>query len=332
MLVGMEIRKFTPDDHDTVVAAVELTNAALKVDAPFNHGFTVKEYTLMLRHGWDGEVPETFAAWDRGQLAGTVAVHTSEWDNTHLAWLELRVHPDLRGSGRGSEMLGFAESRARELGRTSVGVDGWDHPETHRFAAKHDLPRKGSAIKRRQALARVDWAEVEQMYAEAAAAASAYELLRIPGRTPGDLIAPLAELTAAINDAPLDDLDIEDEVFPVERVQAYEAAQVASERRLYRVLARHRDTGELAGHTVVAVDDERPWIGNQHDTSVARAHRGHRLGLLLKSDMMRWLADVEQELASIDTWNMESNDFMISVNERLGYEVLGREYQFQRNL
>jgi GNAT superfamily N-acetyltransferase len=332
MLVAMEIRKFTPDDHDTVVAAVELTNAALKVDAPFNHGFTLKEYTLMLRHGWDGEVPETFAAWDRGQLAGTAAVHTSEWDNTHLAWLELMVHPDLRGSGRGSEMLRFAESRARELGRTSVGVDGWDHPETHRFAAKHDLPRKGSAIKRRQTLARVDWTEVEQVYAEATAAASAYELVRIPGRTPDDLIAALAELTAAINDAPLDDLDIEDEVFPVERVQAYEAAQVASERRLYRVLARHRDTGELAGHTVVAVDDERPWIGNQHDTSVARAHRGHRLGLLLKSDMMRWLADAEPELASIDTWNMESNDFMISVNERLGYEVLGREYQFQRNL
>ena len=59
-------------------------------------------------------------------MAGVVAVHTSEWDNTHLAWGEVLVHPDLRGAGRGSEMLGFAESRARELGRTSIGLDGWD--------------------------------------------------------------------------------------------------------------------------------------------------------------------------------------------------------------
>ena len=62
------------------------------------------------------------------------------------------------------------------------------------------------------------------------------------------------------------------------------------------------------------------------------AHRGHRLGLLLKSDMLRWLAEVEPALETIDTWNQESNDFMISVNERLGYEVLGRELQFQRDI
>jgi RimJ/RimL family protein N-acetyltransferase len=48
--------------------------------------------------------------------------------------------------------------------------------------------------------------------------------------------------------------------------------------------------------------------------------------------MLRWLADVEPGLATIDTWNMESNDFMIGVNERLGYEVLGREIQFQRDI
>ena len=28
--------------------------------------------------------------------------------------------------------------------------------------------------------------------------------------------------------------------------------------RLYRVIARHRETGEIGGHTVVAVDAEAP--------------------------------------------------------------------------
>ncbi len=328
----MDIRRFTPDDRDTIVAAVDLNNAAQKIDAPFDYPMTVEEYTLMRRHGWDGEVPETYAAWEDDRLVGVTAVHTSEWDNKHLAWGELLVHPDLRGAGRGSELLAFAENRARELGRTSIGLDGWDGKETNRFAAKHGLPRKGSAIKRRQTLARLDRSAVEEMYDEARTAASAYELLRISGRTPAELLDAVAEMTAAINDAPTDDLDIEDEVFPAERIMAYEAAQEARNRRIYRVVAAHRDTGALAGHTVVVVEAERPEIGDQHDTSVVAAHRGHRLGLLLKADMLRWLAEEEPALATIDTWNMESNARMIEVNERLGYEILGRELQFQRGI
>ncbi len=146
------------------------------------------------------------------------------------------------------------------------------------------------------------------------------------------MLPALADLTASINDAPTDDLDVEDEVFPVERIQNYENAAVKSGHRLYRVVARHRTTGELGGHTVVLVDTESPHLAHQHDTSVSRDHRGHRLGLLLKADLMRWLAEVEPQVVSIDTWNAESNDHMIRVNERLGYQALGRELAFQRRL
>jgi RimJ/RimL family protein N-acetyltransferase len=170
------------------------------------------------------------------------------------------------------------------------------------------------------------------MYVDAAGAASDYELVRLLGRIPDDLVDAVADMSASINDAPTDDLDIEDEVYPVERIRSYETAMESRGMRLYRVLARRRDTGELAGHTVVAVDSERPWIGDQHDTTVVAAHRGHRLGLLLKADMLRWLEQTEPGLATIDTWNMESNGFMIAVNEKLGYEVLGRELEFQRDV
>ena len=325
----MEIHPFTPDDHETVAAVVEMLNTAEKVDAPFNYPCTVDEYTGMLRHGWDGEVPETYVAWVEDHVVGLLELHTSEWDNRHVTWLGLRVHPDHRRRGHGSRLLAFARDRARETGRTSIGGDGWDTSAAEPFSVGHGLPQRSSAIKRRQSLANVDRRAVDDLYREAAATAVEYELLRIVGRTPPDLLEPVAVMAAAINDAPTDDLDIEDEVFPAERIAAYEAAQEARRRKLYRVLARHKETGELAGHTVVAVEIDRPWIGDQHDTSVVRAHRGHRLGLLLKADMLRWLADEEPGLATIDTWNTESNDFMIRVNERLGYEILGRELEFQ---
>jgi len=328
----MHIHRFAPDDHDVTAEAAELTNAAQKVDAPFEHPYTLEGYRLMLTHGWDGDPPELHAAWEADRLVGLVSIHASEWDNRHLAWLHVVVHPDLRGQGRGSQMFDHAVARARELGRTSIGTEGWESDSTVRFAARHRMPRRGSAIRRRQRVDRVDRGSVDELHAAASAAATEYELVRIPGPTPEDLLPAVAELTAAINDAPTDDLDIEDEVFPVERVRSYEVAQEGRRLRLYRVLARHKQSGALAGHTVVAVEKERPQIAEQHDTSVVEAHRGHRLGLLLKTDMLRWLAEAEPHLATIDTWNMESNAPMIGVNERLGYEVLARELHFQRDL
>ena len=116
---------------------------------------------------------------------------------------------------------------------------------------------------------------VDDAYGEAAAFAQDYELLRFEGHTPDELLTAVADITEAINDAPLDDLDIEYEVFPAARVRSYEDATINSRHRLYRVIARHRETGELAGHTVVAVDAETPQLAHQHDTAVVRAHLGY---------------------------------------------------------
>jgi hypothetical protein len=48
--------------------------------------------------------------------------------------------------------------------------------------------------------------------------------------------------------------------------------------RLYRVLALHRASGAIAGHTVVAVRSDRPQLGDQHDTTAVGAHRGTASG------------------------------------------------------
>jgi GNAT superfamily N-acetyltransferase len=184
---------------------------------------------------------------------------------------------------------------------------------------------------RRQHLEELDLAHVRKLYDEAADVASDYELVRVPGRTPPELVDAVVELMAAINDAPTDDLDIEDEVFSPERLAAYED-YVLSGNRLYRLVARHRGTGELGGHTVVGVEAARPHIADQHDTAVAEAHRGHRLGMLLKAAMVLWLAEDEPQVRTVDTWNAESNTHMIAVNDALGYRVLGRELQFQRSI
>ena len=59
-------------------------------------------------------------------------------------------------------------------------------------------------------------------------------------------------------------------------------------------------------------------------------HRGHRLGLLLKLAMMELLAATEPQLERIVTWNAQSNEHMIAVNEALGYTVFGQPNTWYR--
>ncbi|MGH3445880.1 MAG: hypothetical protein ACRDPB_10935 [Nocardioidaceae bacterium] len=135
-------------------------------------------------------------------------------------------------------MLEHLVVRARAEGRTSIGIDGWDSPTTLGFAAKHGFERKSQAIQRRQVLADLDRGLLRKRYDEAATTASAYELVRIAGPTRAEMLDAVATMTAAINDAPTDDLDVEDEVFPPERIRRYEDAQAGRGNRFYRVLGR----------------------------------------------------------------------------------------------
>jgi len=331
-MAALEIHRFTPDDTEDVRTSFEIINAIGAADAPWEHPWLLDRFEGFLRRGWDGEPPVCYLATVDGKAVGQAFVFYSERDNTHLGWVWMGVLPEHRRLGYGSALFAHVQDEVRSAGRTSIGTDGWESERALGFAAKHGLERKSQAIMRRQTLSEIPKARLQALYDEAAARATDYELVRIVGRTPDDMVDAMVELVAAINDAPTDDLDIEDEVFSAERLAAYETSQIERGSRLYRLVARHKETGELGGHTVIAVESQRPEIGDQHDTAVAAAHRGHRLGLLLKAGMLLWLAELEPQLASVDTWNAESNDHMIAVNEALGYRIMGRELQFQKSL
>lgn len=331
-LFVMQITPFGPDDAAEVKEWVELANAISAADAPWELEATPRIIEARFRHGWDGEPATPYLARVDGTVVGGGNVSTSDYDNLHLAWFGLSVRPDHRRRGHGSAILAHLEDEARRRGRTTAGMAGWESDATRGFAARHGYEQKHQAINRRQRLADVDRGGLEAQYEEALARATDYRLERRALPTPEAELAELADMAAAINDAPRDGLDIEDEVFTADRMRGYEEACLARSERGYRVVARHVPTGSLAGQTVVLVDAERPAHGDQHDTSVVRAHRGHRLGLLLKAEMLRWLAEDEPQLEQIDTFNAESNDHMIGVNELLGYRVMGRELAFQRSL
>ncbi len=326
----MDITELSADDPGHVEAVVALRNAVREREAPWLHPSTPGTVAGWMRYGWDLEAGRHFGGYVDGRLVAVGVVNTSEWDNLDLAWNAVTVHPDARSQGHGTAMLAHVETVSDEMGRTKLGADAWDGAFGVTFLEEHGYGLASKAVNRRQHLSELSMSDVRRLYDDAEAAASSYELVRIVGPTPEELLDDVAVMSAAINDAPLDDLEIEDEVYPPQRIRDYEKAVELRGERLYRLLARHRETGELAGHTVVAVEGERPHIAHQHDTSVVRSHRGHRLGLLLKSGMNLWLADTEPQVETVDTWNAESNDHMIGVNEALGYRWMARELQFQK--
>ncbi|HET7691421.1 MAG TPA: GNAT family N-acetyltransferase [Nocardioidaceae bacterium] len=327
----MEIRELVPLVDDDIERVSKLIVETLAVDAPWVYPMTTESRATFWRNGWDGEPPRIFVGEEDGEVLVWGQLDLPERDNTHLAWTGVLVALEHRRRGLGSQMFEHLEAVSRAAGRTSIGIDGWESEGALGFAAHFGLERKSQSIQRRMYVDKVDRELLAKQLEEARSASAGYELLRVFGATPDEMVDEVVEITAAINDAPTDDLDIEDEVFSAERLRDYEETSLAV-GRLYTIYARHRETGRLAGKTIVQVELERPHIGHQHDTSVVSAHRGHRLGMLLKASMVEWLAEEEPQLELIDTWNAESNDHMIGVNEQLGYEIQGRNLEFQRDL
>jgi GNAT superfamily N-acetyltransferase len=320
-------------DDPTVEALVALQNAGRARDAPHLHPQTVTGYRRMLRHGWDGQGPDRmWVAMDAGQIVGAAELWLPRWDNRHLAIVEPITAPGHRGRGVGSALLDALLAAAKDAGRTLAVGDAWAGSAAESFVANRGFSTASTDVQRRLDLTSLDRTHVDDLHAEALGKAAGYELVRVVGAAPDSMVEGLVDLFAAINDAPLEDLQIEDEVFSAERLREFDVAQTAMGRRMYRLLARHAGSGGWAGHTIVTVDDDLPGWGSQGDTSVVRAHRGHRLGLLLKTTMLQWLREVEPQIERIDTWNTGSNRHMIAVNDALGCFIVGRMSVVQRQL
>ena len=330
--MGVHIERLDHDDHEGVAALTDLWEATRLTDSPFLHHQTVEMVAADLRFNHDQQPSEHYLGRVDGQVAGFGALYASTYDNLDVAWLQGVVHPDFRKAGVGTALLEHLHGRCLELGRPSVGSDAWDATPGVPFLESVGYVRKSQAILRRQELTALAPGQVEGMHALALEKAGDYELLHFDGPLPDDLIEDYGRMAASINDAPLDDLELEDDDYSPERIRKVEEAQRGRNRDHLRIAARHRRTGELGGHTELVVERWDPSVAYQLDTAVSPAHRGHRLGLLLKSAMVMWLRERNPEVRTVDTWNAESNGYMIQVNEQLGYRVVARELQFQRRL
>jgi GNAT superfamily N-acetyltransferase len=320
----MPFVRVEPDDLAQVTAVACILEAARQVDDPDAFPVIAEMLAGEMRYGWDLEPPEhyLYVPDHATDPVGVLAVELPTRDNLHLIWAQIWVHPDHRRCGHGSVIMNEVLRIAQEVGRSTIWVGTAEDDQGARcFVEKFGFRYASHDARRRQVLADIDHTEIQRLWASAQAAASDYCLERLQPPTSDEVLSELIEVTAAINDAPMGDLTYEDEKFDLQRVQDLETALIGRGHLGYRVIARHRTTGEIGGHTMLITHPMQPHVGMQADTAVARNHRGHRLGLLLKIDMLHWLVDVAPQVEIIETWNNVDNHFMIDVNEALGYRL-----------
>jgi GNAT superfamily N-acetyltransferase len=321
----MHIEQLDLSDTAGIRACYGAFLAAQRVDEPEEPLMGERIFGVWLTIGFNGEPAEVWLVpgGAPGSVAGYYRLELPDLENLDRANLHLTVHPDERRHGLGRALLRHAAGRAAAHGRTVLGGGARNGTAGEAFARRVGAEPGLVDIERLQDPRKLEDGALARLREEAERHAAGYALVTWSGLVPEELIEQMAALYAALSDAPHDP-DVEPEKWDAQRVrERVNGLREHFGTREYSVAARHLATGEMAALTQVSVDPPDPGWGVQLITAVTAAHRGHRLGLLVKVAMLEWLATAEPQLELITTWNAEDNQYMIAVNEALGYTVFG---------
>jgi GNAT superfamily N-acetyltransferase len=322
----MRIVQWDGSDPVVIQECFRVLAAEHDADDPFGPPPSLRRLQSWLEH--PVEPAEIWLA--EGSIAGRVdgwyRLRLPDKENRDRGGLGLSVHPAARRRGIGTALLRHAAARAASHDRSVLRGEAFQDSPGAAFASRMGATPGLVDARRVLTLAKIPAGRSAALRAQAAHAAAGYSLVTWLGRTPDQYLAGFAEVLNAANDMPHDPGE-EEEVWDAERVREYDDLQEKRGRRVYTVAALHDATGEMAALTDIEADQETPAWGHQMLTAVVRKHRGHRLGLLVKTAMLEWLAEAEPQLEHIDTGNAAVNRWMIAINEQLGYEFLPPQAQ-----
>lgn len=308
-------------DPASTQACFELVQAAGQTDDPLGPPWSPRRMRSWVKY--PGDPAETWLCEDEadGTVHGWYFLRLPERENRDRASVYLTVHPASRRQGTGTAMLRHAAGRAARAGRAVLGSGTFQGTAGAAFARRAGAVPGLVEARRVLVLGKIPAGHVASLREQAARAAAGYTLASWDGPIPDEYLAGYAAVENAMGDAPLDDGE-EPETWDTARARDRMGDRVRQGRRIYTVAALHAASGAMAAATAVEADPDNPAWGHQLLTAVTREHRGHRLGMLVKTAMLDWLAVTEPALERIVTGNAAINHHMIAINEELGYELL----------
>ncbi|MGM1030652.1 MAG: GNAT family N-acetyltransferase [Actinomycetota bacterium] len=290
---------------------------------------------------------DRFHAWDGDRIVGVITLYSNLLDSTGVVEAQPELSSDL-GAAEQHELAELLVARAHEeaarAGRSTVimsTVGAATGPVTARSGfggADPAHPEAAPLVARGYALEQVyrvsvaslaDLPDLDDRLAAAEALSPGYEMVRWTGDVPAEHREAMRGLYERMStDAPVGGLAWEPEVWDEARLAEFERTVQDGGRVLLTVAARELATGELGGFSTLILPRSGA-TARQHDTLVAKPHRGHGLGMRMKLDNLVRLREVRPELVRIVTWNAEENRPMLSVNEASGFLPVAYEAQWQ---
>lgn len=319
---AIEVHEVTPERPDlleALVAVRAVTDGELNPDDPPAPAEEVAGELFaespMVRHvAWvallDGE--------PAGEL-GLAAELTEE--NAHLVDVEwLAVHPAVRRRGVGDALLRTGLEWAEGDGRRTVVL--WS-PTLPGGAGPAYARRCGATLRLEERCSRLAIAELDRDQQDAwvrdgRGRADGYRIVQWVGPAPDEHLDALAAAHRAMEDMPTDELDWTVSPMTPERLRARDETWVARGRRNVSTLALAPD-GAAAGLSELQINTHRPELAGQGDTGVVSAHRGRGLGRWLKAENLRLALDHEPRVRIVQTYNAESNPWMLDINVAMGF-------------
>ncbi|HEY1176124.1 MAG TPA: GNAT family N-acetyltransferase [Phytomonospora sp.] len=295
-----------------------------------------------LAHPIPGGRVHVFLIRRDGEAVGHARMGLPQQSNTTITWLSVGVVPALRRQGIGRAVLDLLTAKAKSEGRTRAmsyaagRVPGGPERDESgiAFLTATGFRKVGEEVRRDLDLSTVDIGEETRLYEAALAkAGDDYEVLRFTEPAPAEFLADLAVLNARLSEDTAGYTEgMEPSSFDTDKILAYEAASAARLIRRHHVVVRHRPSGRLVAWSFLAVVAEDARHADHEITVVIPEHRGHRLGMLVKTGLHRYVRDVEPALRWIDTVNAAENTHMIAINAELGFVPVETYVEYAKDI
>lgn len=326
-LADAQVEALDPFDDAQIAEFHAVYEAADRHGRRFACPFALQELVAHQRTTSIGEDRRAYFVRLDSAIVAVAGVEMPLLDNTEQVFADIGVAPQHRRRGLGTLLARHVAAVARQRGRTVW--NGWvagrevDGPDVltpgEAFATRLGLRLGLSDVQRRLSLP-VPVARLEELREAAARHHESYRFDTWLDRCPGEHLSAYCRLKSLMNsEAPVGDLEVEDEVWDEARLRESEDELTASGRRRYVCVALAVD-GSVVGHNELVVPAYDPGVVYQWDTLVLGAHRGHRLGLALKVANLALVQAAHPERTSVRTFTA-----MVAVNETMGFVPV--EYQ-----
>jgi mycothiol synthase len=302
------------DHHNAMLAEREPDDPPMRVED--RKARNVSQPSFIKQHSWAVRQP----GFTKIVASGHVMIRYGE-DNQHLALFNITVRPEMRRKGIGTTLLKLITEAAVKADRRVI--EAWANQQVP--AGDAFMKRVGARVGMSENVSHLDLSELDHELMKtwqrrAAERASGFELGMWDGPYPEDEREAALEMLLAMNTAPTEDADWEDQKPTLEHLIESEESMSKREEKRLSLFAREKQSGNIAALTEMFWHPNYPEELHQGDTVVKPEYRNRGIGRWIKAAMIEKAIQKWPQSRRVNTGNAASNDAMLSINYEMGFK------------